>query len=73
MKAQVGKLLEGSPINAADIAEYIHERVAADEFLILPHEAGRQAWKLKCQAPERLYDEMADMAVKMRAKSRKAN
>lgn len=69
MKAQVGKLLEGSPINAADIAEYIHRQVAAGEFLILPHEAGRQAWQLKRQAPERLYDEMAEMAVKMRAKA----
>ncbi|MEC4561728.1 Short-chain dehydrogenase [Pseudomonas sp. JV551A1] len=69
MKAQVGKLLEGSPINAADIAEYIHHQVAAGEFLILPHEAGRQAWQLKRQAPERLYDEMAEMAVKMRAKA----
>ena len=69
MKAQVGKLLEGSPISAADIAGYIHQQVAVGEFLILPHEAGRQAWQLKCQAPERLYDEMADMAVKMRAKA----
>ncbi|MEX5624208.1 short chain dehydrogenase, partial [Pseudomonas syringae] len=34
------------------------------------HEAGRQAWALKRQAPERLYDEMAEMAVKMRAKAR---
>lgn len=72
MKAQVGKLLEGSPISAADIAEYIHAQVAAGEFLILPHEAGRQAWQLKCQAPQRLYDEMADMAVKMRAKASKS-
>ncbi|MGY4523609.1 SDR family oxidoreductase [Pseudomonas sp. UBA4617] len=69
MKAQVGKLLEGSPINAAEIADYIHRQVAAGEFLILPHEAGRQAWQLKRQAPERLYDEMADMAMKMRAKA----
>lgn len=70
MKAQVGKLLEGSPINAADIADYIHQQVGAGEFLILPHEAGRQAWNLKRQAPERLYDEMAEMAVKMRVKAR---
>ena len=69
MKAQVGKLLEGSPINAADIADYIHRQVAAGEFLIMPHEAGRQAWELKRQAPERLYQEMAEMAVKMRAKA----
>ncbi|WEK29819.1 MAG: SDR family oxidoreductase [Candidatus Pseudomonas phytovorans] len=69
MKVQVGKLLEGSPISASDIADYIHQQVAAGEFLILPHEAGRQAWALKQQAPQRLYDEMAEMAVKMRAKA----
>lgn len=69
MKAQVGKLLEGSPISAADIADYLHRQVAAGEFLILPHEAGRQAWELKRQVPERLYDEMAEMAAKMRTKA----
>ena len=69
MKAQVGKLLEGSPISAADIADYVHQQVGAGEFLILPHAAGRQAWALKQQAPAQLYDEMAEMAVKMRAKA----
>ncbi len=69
MKSHVGKLLEGSPISAVDIAAYIHRQVAAGEFLILPHEAGRQAWQLKCEAPARLYDEMAEIAVKMRAKA----
>ncbi|MGB8972840.1 MAG: SDR family oxidoreductase [Pseudomonas capeferrum] len=69
MKAQVGKLLEGSPISAVDIAAYIHRQVAAGEFLILPHEAGRQAWQLKCEEPARLYDEMAEISVKMRAKA----
>jgi len=69
MKAQVGKLLQGSPISAEQIADYIHQRVAAGEFLILPHEAGREAWQLKRQAPERLYDEMAEMAIKMRGKA----
>ncbi|WP_295481128.1 SDR family oxidoreductase [uncultured Pseudomonas sp.] len=73
MKAQVGKLLEGSPISAAQIAEHIHAQVAAGEFLILPHEAGREAWRLKCAAPEKLYDEMASMAVKMRAKGRSSH
>ena len=47
MKAQVGKLLESSPITAADIADYIYQHVAADEFMILPHEQGRMAWALK--------------------------
>ena len=70
MKAQVAKLLESSPITAADIAEHIHRQVAAGEFLILPHEDGRMAWRLKQQAPQQLYDEMADMAGKMRAKAR---
>ncbi|MBA1205374.1 SDR family oxidoreductase [Pseudomonas capeferrum] len=72
MKAQVGKLLESSPITAAEIAEHIHRQVGAGEFLILPHEAGRLAWALKQQAPERLYDEMTEMAVKMRNKARSA-
>ncbi len=69
MKAQVGKLLQGSPISAEQIADYIHQQIAAGEFLILPHEAGRDAWLLKRQAPERLYDEMAEMAMKMRGKA----
>lgn len=38
MKHQVGKLLESSPISAADIADYIHAEVAKGSFLILPHE-----------------------------------
>jgi NAD(P)-dependent dehydrogenase (short-subunit alcohol dehydrogenase family) len=70
MKAQVGKLLESSPISAADIADYIYQQVAEGEFLILPHEQGREAWKLKQRNPKLLYDEMANMAEKMRAKAR---
>ncbi|MBH3428826.1 SDR family oxidoreductase [Pseudomonas alkylphenolica] len=70
MKAQVGKLLESSPITAADIADYIFAQVADGEFLILPHEQGRMAWQLKQRNPQLLYDEMASMAGKMRAKAR---
>ncbi|MCW2270276.1 SDR family oxidoreductase [Pseudomonas sp. JUb96] len=70
MKAQVGKLLESSPITAADIADYIYQQVAAGAFMILPHELGREAWTLKQRAPQRLYDEMAVMAEKMRAKAK---
>ncbi|MBM7059684.1 SDR family oxidoreductase [Pseudomonas sp. UL073] len=70
MKSQIGKLLEGSPISAADIADYIHAEVAKGEFMILPHEMGRAAWKIKQQNPQALYDEMASMAVKMRAKAK---
>ncbi|MBV6285995.1 SDR family oxidoreductase [Pseudomonas aegrilactucae] len=72
MKAQVGKLLESSPISASEIADYIHQQVARGEFLILPHEQGRQAWQLKQHNPQALYDEMADMAAKMRAKGRQS-
>ncbi|HKX56517.1 MAG TPA: SDR family oxidoreductase [Xanthomonadales bacterium] len=70
MKAQVGKLLESSPISAADIADYIYREVEKGEFMILPHEMGRMAWQLKRQNPQALYDEMASMAAKMRAKAR---
>ncbi|MBG6289762.1 MULTISPECIES: SDR family oxidoreductase [Pseudomonas] len=70
MKTQVGKLLESSPISAADIADYIHQEVARDVFMILPHEQGRMAWQIKQQNPQALYDEMAKMAEKMQAKRR---
>jgi NAD(P)-dependent dehydrogenase (short-subunit alcohol dehydrogenase family) len=70
MKAQVGKLLESSPISAADIAGYIFDKVAAGDFMILPHEQGRMAWELKQKHPQALYDEMATMCEKMRAKAR---
>jgi NAD(P)-dependent dehydrogenase (short-subunit alcohol dehydrogenase family) len=69
MKAQVAKLLENSPISAADIAEFIYAEVARGAFMILPHEQGRAAWQLKQRQPQALYDEMAAMATRMRAKS----
>lgn len=68
MKAQVGKLLESSPINATEIADYIFRQVAEGEFMILPHEQGRMAWAIKQKNPQMLYDEMSSMAEKMRAK-----
>ncbi|AYC33609.1 SDR family oxidoreductase [Pseudomonas cavernae] len=70
MKSQIGKLLEGSPISAADIADYIYQEVAKGAFMILPHEMGRAAWALKQKNPQALYDEMANMAEKMRAKAK---
>jgi NAD(P)-dependent dehydrogenase (short-subunit alcohol dehydrogenase family) len=70
MKAQVGKLLESSPISAVDIAEYIHAQVQKGEFMILPHEQGRMAWQVKQQNPQAIYDEMTHMAERMRAKAR---
>ncbi|MED5607997.1 SDR family oxidoreductase [Pseudomonas sp. JH-2] len=70
MKSQVGKLLEGSPISAADIADYIHQEVGRGSFMILPHEQGRLAWQVKQQNPQAIYDEMTRMAQKMKAKQR---
>jgi NAD(P)-dependent dehydrogenase (short-subunit alcohol dehydrogenase family) len=66
MKAQVGKLLESSPISAADIADYIYQEIDKGEFMILPHEQGRMAWALKQKNPQLLYNEMTTMADKMR-------
>lgn len=68
MKAQVGKLLDSSPISAADIADYIHAEVAKGTFLILPHEQGRMAWAIKRQNPDVIYQQMVAMTEKMRAK-----
>ncbi|HCF5411360.1 TPA: SDR family oxidoreductase [Pseudomonas aeruginosa] len=68
MKHQVGKLLESSPISAADIADYIHAEVAKGSFLILPHEQARMPWRIKQQNPQAIYDEMTAMAGKMQAK-----
>lgn len=69
MKAQVGKLLESSPISAADIADYIYQQVAEGALMILPHEQGRMVCALKQKNPQLLYDEMTTMADKMRAKA----
>ncbi|WP_263144306.1 SDR family oxidoreductase [Pseudomonas sp. RIT-PI-AD] len=73
MKQQVGKLLESSPISAREIAEYIYQEVAQGAFMILPHEQGRAAWQLKQRNPQLLYDEMAAMSEKMRAKARQVD
>lgn len=69
MKGEVAKLLAGSPISAADIANYVFEQVANGEFMILPHEQGRMAWQLKRQQPEALYKEMTTMTEKMLSKA----
>ncbi|MBB2494883.1 SDR family oxidoreductase [Aquipseudomonas ullengensis] len=68
MKQQVGKLLENSPISAQDIAGYVYDEVAKGAFMILPHEEGRMAWKIKQQNPQVIYDQMAQMSDKMRSK-----
>lgn len=70
MKAQISKLLEASPISAADIADYIYRQVAEGVFMILPHDEGRAAWKIKQHNPQAIYDEMALLAEKKRSKSK---
>ncbi len=70
MKAQISKLLEASPISAADIAQYIHEGMARGDFMILPHDEGRMAWKVKQQNPQAIYQEMFALTEKKRAKAR---
>jgi NAD(P)-dependent dehydrogenase (short-subunit alcohol dehydrogenase family) len=69
MKSQFSKLLENSPITAADIADYIYQCVKKGEFMILPHEQSRMAWEVKQKNPQAIYDEMAIMADRMRAKN----
>ncbi|MBD9484763.1 SDR family oxidoreductase [Pseudomonas sp. PDM14] len=69
MKQQVGKLLESSPITAAEIADYIYDEVGKGTFMILPHEQGRMAWQIKQQNPQVIYDEMTRMCEKMRSKN----
>ncbi|MCQ3015473.1 SDR family oxidoreductase [Pseudomonas tremae] len=71
MKEQIGRLLEKSPITAADIAECIFKQVAQGEFMILPHEEGQMAWELKRKQPQAMYEEMTIMCAKMRAKAQK--
>lgn len=63
-KDQVARLLESSPISAAEVADIIHEQSEADCFMILPHESGRQAWALKQSNPQAIYDEMTRLAVR---------
>ncbi|MBL4834000.1 MAG: SDR family oxidoreductase [Pseudomonas sp.] len=63
-KEQVAKLLESSPISAAEIADTVYTQSEADTFMILPHEAGRAAWAAKQANPQVIYDEMIRLAVK---------
>ncbi|HDZ56324.1 MAG TPA: SDR family oxidoreductase [Pseudomonas xinjiangensis] len=63
-KEQVAKLLESSPITAADIADIVFTQSEADRFMILPHESGRQAWAVKQANPQAIYDEMTRLASK---------
>ncbi|MFN3578976.1 MAG: SDR family oxidoreductase [Pseudomonas sp.] len=63
-KQQVAKLLESSPITAAEIADMIFVQSEAECFMILPHESGRTAWAAKQANPQVIYDEMIKLAAK---------
>ena len=60
----IAKLLESSPISAAEIADIIYRESNAGTFMILPHDKGREAWALKQAQPQLIYDEMTRLAVK---------
>lgn len=63
-KEDIARLLESSPISAADIAEIIHQESQAGTFMILPHDKGREAWMLKQSNPGLIHEEMVKLAVK---------
>lgn len=67
-KEDIARLLESSPISAADIAEIIHQESQAGTFMILPHDKGREAWELKQSNPRLIHEEMVKLAVKKLAK-----
>lgn len=60
----MAKLLQNSPISAADVADTIYRESQADEFMILPHERGRLAAEQKRADPQVIYDEMFKLAAK---------
>lgn len=63
-KDQIAKLLQSSPISAAEVAESIYTQSEAGQFMILPHESGRQAWALKQSNPGAVYAEMTRLMEK---------
>lgn len=63
-KDDVVKLLESSPISAADIADIVYRETEAGEFMILPHDKSREAWAVKQANPQLIHDEMVRLAEK---------
>lgn len=47
LKQMAGKLMDKSPINAADVARYTVDESEAGRFLLLPHQDTRTRWLLK--------------------------
>lgn len=63
-KGDIARLLESSPISAADIADIVYRESEAGTFMVLPHDKGREAWALKQVNPQLIQDEMVRMAIK---------
>lgn len=55
-------LLETSNISADDIAEMIHQAVAEQQFMLLPHEKAAEAFQAKLHAPDAYFQEMLKIA-----------
>jgi NAD(P)-dependent dehydrogenase (short-subunit alcohol dehydrogenase family) len=55
LRAATNKLLSRSPITAAQIAEQVYRAVDDGRFYVLPHAAGRSAWRWKRLLPRRAY------------------
>tara|TARA_B100001079_G_C16387721_1_gene505250 strand:- start:1412 stop:1987 length:576 start_codon:yes stop_codon:yes gene_type:complete len=60
----MAKLLQNSPISAAEVADITYRESEADQFMILPHERGRLALEQKRANPQVIYDEMFRLAAK---------
>jgi len=52
IQQNVNRLMERSPITAADVAEDIHRAVRERNFWVLPHARERRLWRLKRHAPQ---------------------
>ena len=63
-REDIARLLESSPISAADIADIIFRESEAGTFMVLPHDKGREAWAVKQANPQAIHDEMVRLAVK---------
>lgn len=56
------KLLDKSELSASDVAAIIVAAVAEKQFLVLPHEAARLAYQLKCTDPEAAFEQALKLA-----------
>ena len=63
-KTDMAKLLQSSPISAADVADVTYRESEADQFMILPHERGRLAVEQKRADPQVIYQEMFKLAAR---------